>query len=243
MKRVFIYINILIFLVFFSFVLAHSSNRTPVGWHDGNVGIVTADPVNCKVFGWAYDPDGGNPINVHIYIGGPTGGNIPAIVVRADRSRPDVCNSVPGAPCNAGFEYSLPSQYYDGISRSIYVYGIDAQGGTNSLLMGSPKTLACQPSSPPPLQVSCSASPNPAKVGELVNFVSNVSGGSGNYIYSWSGACIGSSSSCMKTFSLIGNYDVFLTVTSGSQTRSTSCSVEVISNLPTVVTLPAVESL
>jgi hypothetical protein len=301
-------------------------NRDPTGWHDGNYGTVDAN--NCLVYGWAYDPDSPNdPIRIHIYVGGPAGSSAPVYQTWAYRYRPDLCSG-PNALCNVGFEFALPSQYRDGVSRSIYVYAINAQGGNNPLLNGSPKSLACKPSSPPPptlnvscsvspnpantdqqvtftadatggtgsysyswsgactgnsqtcqksfssagtytatvnvtsgsqtksascnvtvnqsslpLQVSCSAFPNPVRVSESVRFVANVSGGSGSYSYSWSGACTGSFSECMKTFSLKGDYTAFLNVTSGSQSQSTFCSVQVISNLPIVITLPAVESL
>jgi hypothetical protein len=97
--------------------------------------------------------------------------------------------------------------------------------------------------SPPPLYVSCYASPNPVNAGQTVMFISDVSGGVGGYTYNWSGACTGNSSVCYKSFSVAGVYTAYLTVTSGSQFQSTLCSIRVNANLPTVITLPAVESL
>ena len=94
-----------------------------------------------------------------------------------------------------------------------------------------------------PLSVSCSASPNPANVNQTVTFTANVSGGSGSYTYNWSGACTGSSSVCYRNFSIAGTYTAYLTVTSGSQTRSTYCSVVVNPSLPQVITLPPVGTL
>jgi len=96
-----------------------------------------------------------------------------------------------------------------------------------------------------PLQVSCSASPNPANIGQTVVFTANVSGGTGSYSYSWSGACFGFSSTCSRSFSSAGTYTATVTVTSGSQTQSASCSVTVNQPVrpPVVITLPPVTTL
>ena len=69
------------------------------------------------------------------------------------------------------------------------------------------------------LSVSCHASPNPAQINQTVTFSSNVSGGSGNYTYYWSGATYGNSSYSQKSFSSYGNYTAYLTV-NDSQNRS-----------------------
>ncbi len=79
------------------------------------------------------------------------------------------------------------------------------------------------------LSVSCYSAPNPAYVGSLVTFYSNVSGGTGYYSYSWSGDCVGNSSICQKTFYTPGTYYVYLTVYSDGISRATNCSVNVIS--------------
>lgn len=78
-----------------------------------------------------------------------------------------------------------------------------------------------------PLNVSCYALPNPAPVGSLVSFYSVVSGGTGYYSYEWTGACTGSASTCQKTFTNPGNYLTTLRVTSGNETRYSTCSVNV----------------
>jgi hypothetical protein len=78
------------------------------------------------------------------------------------------------------------------------------------------------------LSVSCYASPNPAQINQTVTFSSNVSGGSGNYTYYWSGATYGNSSYSQKSFSSYGNYTAYLTVNdSQNRSASTSCSVNV----------------
>ncbi len=99
--------------------------------------------------------------------------------------------------------------------------------GTN---YGSTYSFTTRCSVSNPLTVSCYASPNPVNVNSPVTFYSSVSGGTGNYTYSWSGACTSYSSTCSRTFSSPGVYNVNLTVTSGSFTQSTSCSVNVISS-------------
>ena len=90
------------------------------------------------------------------------------------------------------------------------------------------QTTTCQPSYwEPPLSVSCQAYPNPAQVNQIVTFLVQASGGTGSYSYSWSGACIGNSQTCQRSFSGAGSYSVTVTVTSGCQTKSATCSVTV----------------
>lgn len=80
---------------------------------------------------------------------------------------------------------------------------------------------------PPPLSVSCYASPNPALTSTNVIFNSSVTGGTGVYSYSWSGACTGENLSCVKSFPGSGAYTTTLIVTSGTQTKTAACSVNV----------------
>jgi hypothetical protein len=104
------------------------------------------------------------------------------------------------------------------------------------ICVGGECSAQCVPETQP-LSVSCSASPNPANVNQTVTFTANVTGGTGSYSYSWSGACKGNSSTCSSSFSSAGTYTANLTVTSGDQTKSTSCSVTV--NQPSTVTQPS----
>ena len=92
------------------------------------------------------------------------------------------------------------------------------------------------PSSFPSLNVSCYASPNPAQIGSLVTFYSSVSGGTGVYSYNWSGDCVSSSNICQKVFYTPGTYYVYLNVYSGSESKSASCSVNVVSQSQVVPT-------
>ena len=77
------------------------------------------------------------------------------------------------------------------------------------------------------LVVSCFATPNPAQTNQQVSFIASVSGGTGSYTYSWSGACAGTSQVCSNTFSEPGTKTATVSVTSGSQTTSSTCSAVV----------------
>ncbi len=77
------------------------------------------------------------------------------------------------------------------------------------------------------LSISCFASPNPADINQLVLFSSNVSDGTGDYVYNWSIACSGDSSSCQQSFPSSGTYTAYLTVTSGGESQTTACTAVV----------------
>lgn len=95
-----------------------------------------------------------------------------------------------------------------------------------------------------PLTISCSSSPNPARINQLVTFTSNVSGGQPPYSYDWSGACNGSGSTCTTSFNSTGNFTAHLTVQDAAgNIKTTQCSVVVQGGLPQVITLPPVETL
>lgn len=88
-------------------------------------------------------------------------------------------------------------------------------------------TTRCDYVSYQQLNVSCYAMPNNVAINNLVTFYANVSGGIGSYNYSWSGACVGNSATCYKSFSSPGNYVANLTVSSGFQSKTVSCNVNV----------------
>ena len=85
------------------------------------------------------------------------------------------------------------------------------------------------------LVVSCVSSPNPGQTNQLVTFIASVSGGTGSYIYNWSGSCSGSAQSCFNTFSNPGNYNAVVNITSGNQNASAFCSANVLTNQNTCV--------
>jgi len=123
-------------------------------------------------------------------------------------------------------------------SASVGTFPITVTATEGGITRTSTYTLIVQNSYNDTLSVSCYTSPNPAQVNQTVTFSSNVSGGSGNYSYYWSGATYGSSSYSQKNFSSYGNYTAYLTVhDSQNRSASTSCSVNVsgqYTNTPTL---------
>ncbi len=83
-----------------------------------------------------------------------------------------------------------------------------------------------------PISVSCSADRSNVNVGDSVRFISTVSGGNGNYSYTWSGTdgLSGSSGSVSKTYSSSGTKNATITVSSSGSVRSANCSTNVVQN-------------
>jgi len=111
------------------------AQQAPRGYLDG------ADCTSVR--GWTQDldvPDA--PIDVHIYFGAPAGtpGAI-VVVAHADVHRDDLCAAI--GSCAHGFIVPVPTVVRDGVARGTYAYGIDAMGGTNPLLAGSPIEIRC----------------------------------------------------------------------------------------------------
>jgi hypothetical protein len=105
---------------------------------NGNEAVAVNDG---EVAGWSLDTDlPGNSNPVHFYIDGPAGSGIYIDQTLANIPRPDV-NTVTGYPGDHGFSYFIPDQYRDGLTHTIYAYGIDITGGPPKLLQGSPKTF------------------------------------------------------------------------------------------------------
>ncbi|MFA5877817.1 MAG: type II secretion system protein [Candidatus Staskawiczbacteria bacterium] len=85
---------------------------------------------------------------------------------------------------------------------------------------------------PPPPQiviVSCTSSPNPVQINESTTFSFVTEGGQGNYLYTWSGDCVGTGLTCSTSFASAGNYSTTLTVSrsSGTIIATKQCSVVV----------------
>jgi len=88
------------------------------------------------------------------------------------------------------------------------------------------------PPPPPSLSVTCSANPSSIQTGQSSTFTAVPSGGVGSYVYSWSGACTGTSSNCSNTFNTAGTKTATVNVTSGNQTAHANCSVVVSQPTP-----------
>lgn len=97
---------------------------------------------DCDIIkGWVKDPDTTNPINIHIYRDGAAGTGEFIGSTLANGYRGDL----PYDDKNHGFTFQMPLKWKDGKSHSIYVYGIDSEGGTNPLLPNSPREIQCAP--------------------------------------------------------------------------------------------------
>ncbi len=107
-----------------------------------------------------------------------------------------------------------------------FLVSIDGVAVNNGQVYGSFSDLCsdCIAPTQSNLMVNCSANPNPAQANASVTFGATATGGTGSYTYSWSGGCTGSSSTCTNSFSQPNSYISYVTVTSGVQTASASCS-------------------
>jgi len=123
-------------------------------------------------------------------------------------------------------------------SASVGTFQITVTATGGGITRTTEYNLIVQDSYDDTISVSCYASPNPAQINQTVTFYSNVSGGSGNYSYYWSGATYGSNSYSQKSFNSDGNYTAYLTVhDSQNRSASTSCRVHIdepYTNAPTL---------
>ncbi|OHA18664.1 MAG: hypothetical protein A2664_00350 [Candidatus Taylorbacteria bacterium RIFCSPHIGHO2_01_FULL_46_22b] len=82
----------------------------------------------------------------------------------------------------------------------------------------------------PSFSASCSVSPASIRTGESVQWAATASGGTGTYAYTWSGTdgLSGTTQTVDKTYASAGSKSAMVTVTSGSNTISTSCELNVL---------------
>lgn len=133
---------------------------------------------------------------------------------------------------NYTFEYKSPGNY----SLDIYSLGYNppfeytaGHGGCKDDIGGyDDKTVILSLQALQNLNVSCSANPSSIQTGNSTTFISSVSGGTGSYTYSWSGACSGSSQNCTNSFSNSGTQTATLNIISGSNTAAATCSVNIV---------------
>jgi hypothetical protein len=81
-----------------------------------------------------------------------------------------------------------------------------------------------------PLYATCTATPYNALVGDNVNWqVQGVTGGNNTYLYAWGGTdnLLGSNSSAYKSYTYPGTKIANVTVTSGGQAFTATCSINV----------------
>lgn len=137
-------------------------------------------------------------------------------------SLPELPN-LPSINSDLNYDYDYDSSYY----------GNTGCGGTcstcNTCIKPKPTCNTCTPKPVPTLSGSCSVNPSSVNVGDYVNWNASASGGSGNYTYSWSGTDGFNSnfSSISRTYSTAGTKTGTVTITSGAQSITRTCSVVV----------------
>ena len=124
----------------------------------GCVDIVSSDAAGkIRVRGWAFDKDvPSTSLQIHVYVGGPAGSGAPGYVITANQSRPDVNNAykITG---NHGFDNTL-SVSKSG-KQTIYIYAINAGGGSSNSMIGS-KTVTINQGNKPQGCVDLASSPS-----------------------------------------------------------------------------------
>lgn len=112
---------------------------------------------------------------------------------------------------------------------------VNAQGNSTNSGNPAPSQVTYYPQpqpqpqpqpAPQPLSVSCYATPSSINAGNTTTWYTSVYGGTGSYSYSWSGTdgLSGGASSVSRTYYNPGTKSASVTVTSGNQTVSRSCS-------------------
>jgi subtilisin family serine protease len=102
----------------------------------GSLDTVTATFGAVRVAGWAIDPDTDAPIDVHVYV---DRGGAP---LRADLSRPDVADAIPGYGDRHGYDRLVAAPPGD---HRVCTYAIDSNGGPN-VTLGCRTVTVPQPS-------------------------------------------------------------------------------------------------
>jgi len=122
--------------------------------------------------------------------------------------------------------------------------GLNATSGTSEVIFSSQVGYGSQVAYFPTtvsgtaISASCTASPNPAKLNQLVTFAVTPSGGSGSYTYAWTGAAAtGSGSTATSIYASAGSYSPTVIVKDANQNQTqASCSVNVVG--PPTISVP-----
>lgn len=108
--------------------VVHVFSRDPVG----NVDCIYGVPGGIRLKGWALDEDSPtSPIDVHLYMDGEAGkGGSNIAIIRADKTRKDVADALPGTGQNHGFDASI-TNIAPG-THTFYVYAINSTMNENN---------------------------------------------------------------------------------------------------------------
>ena len=90
------------------------------------------------------------------------------------------------------------------------------------------KTANCSVNVVAPLVVSCVANPSTINVGGTINWTATATGGTGSYVYIWSNPGQFNGNPFPKTYTTAGAKTATVSVTSGNQTKTASCSGTVV---------------
>lgn len=114
------------------------------------------------------------------------------------------------------------------------IYGPDGRVFGN---IPSAQGTFCTKTPPPPAPValtgSCSVNPSSVNVGGTLNWTATASGATGSYTYSWSGtdSLVGNSNSVSKVYPNAGTKTGTVTITSGTQSITRTCTGVVNENI------------
>lgn len=134
---------------------------------------------------------------------------------------------LPSAPNGTGA--SVTKAFSSASTRTITFTDANNKTATCSIQVGT---------TPPPVSISCAGAPNPASVNQVVTWTSNTSGGNGVYTYSWVGSGGGifppnqTGGTVVASYPTTGQKNVVVTVTSGTQTATATCSIQVVDTPP-----------
>lgn len=183
-----------------------------------------ADETSCShIGGWASDIDSpNNPVTVKIYKDGPINAGTFVTSFLANQFRSDVGNKA--------FGLTTPTSLTTGGSHSVYIYAVDNENGTNTLLGNSPRTISCATNPPvPPVP--------PTPQAPTITLTANPSAVSygGSSVLTWSST---NATACYNSWnggnSLSGTYNTGALTTTTNYTVSCSNSVGSASDSTTV---------
>lgn len=103
----------------------------------GNVEIISGGEASITVGGWAIDEDiPTEPINLHVYIGGPAGSDAQVASITANLYRSDIEKAYPTAGGYHGFSATIPTTRI-GENVEVYIYAINGGAGGSNIFLGS----------------------------------------------------------------------------------------------------------
>ena len=146
----------------------------------------------------------------------------------------------PAAGSAAGVTFTLSAGTYavgenDPSSLGYTMEGISgdcSSSGTIALAAGENKICTITNNDipvPPELNASCTGSPSSPDINQQVTWAAQATGGTGSYAYSWTGTdgLSGSVQTILKSYATAGTKIGQVTVTSGTDSKTAECSVQV----------------